>query len=58
MCFLYVAAWRDAKNGNVQKDNALAEKEGLKTVPMDVGNRVLRELPDYIEDKPDFDRRA
>ena len=58
MCFLYVAAWRDAKNGNVQKDNALAEKEGLKTVPMDVGNRVLRELPDYIEDKPAFDRRA
>ncbi len=58
MCSIYTAAWRDAKNGNFRKDRKVEEKEGLERVHLAVRNSTLRELPDYIEDKPVFDGKA
>lgn len=56
MCMIYNAAWKDAKNGKPLESETVGS--GGQGVHMTIPKGMLAELPDYLEDKPEFDRKA
>ena len=57
MCLIYNAAWRDAKNGKPLTDSEMAGN-GARRADMTAQTGMLADLPDYLEDKPEFDWKA
>lgn len=58
MCLVYTAAWKDAKRGIALIGSEREVSGDSQGTGMPVQGAASAKLPDYLEDKPAFDRRA